>query len=110
MTLAEGCKILTIVNNAEAGFQNGTVLEVTQLSIDGIYGRKENGEEIFVPIHEFKEEEVYVADEVKNGQLTQIQKRRHVASAYMLPVKICAGFVSARVQGRTFDTEGVIDY
>ena len=66
--------------------------------------------EVYVPIHEFKEDEVYVSDEMKDGVKIQVQKRRHVASAYMLPVKLCAGFVSARVQGRTFDCEGVIDF
>ena len=40
----------------------------------------------------------------------QVQKRRHVASAYMLPVKLCAAFSCSRVQGRTFDFETVVDF
>lgn len=110
VTVAQGCKVITLVNNPDAGFQNGTVLTLTNVSRDGVYGVKESGEEVFVPIHEFKEDEVYVAEEVKDGSRIQVQKRRHVASAYMLPVKLCAGFVSARVQGRTFNQEGLIDF
>lgn len=88
VTLAGGCKVLCLVNNPDGGYQNGTVITVGQMSTDGVYGTKEDGTEIFVPIHEFKEDEVYVADEVKDGSPVQVQKRRHVASAYMLPVKL----------------------
>jgi hypothetical protein len=110
VTLAQGCKVICLVNNREAEIQNGLVLTITQMSTDGVYGVKENGEEVFVPIHEFKEEEIYVDEENKDGVPKQVQKRRHIASAFMLPVKLCAGFVCARVQGRTFDSEGVIDF
>lgn len=110
VTLAVGCKVITLVNNPEFGYQNGTVLTITQMSSDGIFGVKDSGEEIFVPIHEFKEDEVYVSDENKDGVVRQIQKRRHVASAYMLPVKLCAAFSCNRVQGRTFNFETLVDF
>lgn len=110
VTLAVGCKVITLVNLPEAGFQNGTVLTITSMSTDGIYGTKFNGEEIFVPIHEFKEDEVYVSDEQTDKGLIQVQKRRHIASAYMLPVKLCAAFSCNRVQGRSFDFETVVDF
>lgn len=112
VTLAEGCKVITLINEQTGAYQNGTVLTVTQMSSDGIYGVKDNGEEVFVPIHEFKEDEVYVAEEVDKEKsiVRQVQKRRHVASAYMLPVKLCAAFSCMRVQGRTFDFETVVDF
>lgn len=110
VTLAPDCKVICLVNLPDLGLQNGLVLTVTQCSSEGIYALKESGEQVFVPIHEFKEDEIYVADETKDGELRQVQKRRHVASAYMLPVKLCAGFVSARTQGRTFNCEGLIDF
>lgn len=110
VTLAEGCKIITLVNLPDSGFQNGTVLTVTQLSVDGVWGTKENGEEIFVPIHEFKEDEVYADTQNKDGVVVQVQRRRHVASAYMLPVKLCAAFSCNRVQGRTFNFETLVDF
>ena len=110
VTLAVGCKVITLVNNPELGYQNGTVLTLSQLSSEGVYGVKDSGEEIFVPIHEFKEDEVYVSDETKDGVIRQVQKRRHVASAYMLPVKLCAAFSCNRVQGRTFNFETVVDF
>ena len=110
VTLAEGVSVITLVNNPENGYQNGTELTVTQMSTEGIFGVKHNGDEVFVPIHEFKEEEVYAAEEFIEGVKTLVQKRKHVASAFMLPVKLCAGFVSARVQGRNFNKQGVIDF
>ncbi|AUR87502.1 Pif1-like DNA helicase [Vibrio phage 1.101.O._10N.261.45.C6] len=110
VTLAVGCKFLTLVNNPDAGYFNGTVLTATQVSSDGVYGIKEDGVEVFVGIHEFKEEEVYVADAMKNGIKTQVQKRRHKASAYMLPAKLCAGFTFSRCQGKSINSEMVLDF
>jgi hypothetical protein len=110
VTLAVGCKALCLVNNPESGYQNGTIITITLISSDGVYGLKDDGNEVFVPVHEFKEDEVYIDNETKNGVIQPIQKRRHVASAYMIPLKLCAGFVSARVQGRTFECDGLIDF
>ena len=45
---------------------------------------------------------------VKDDKIQQ-QERVHIDSAYMLPVKLSAGFVCARVQGKTFNRKGLID-
>lgn len=169
VTVAEGCKVLCLVNCPEGTYQNGTEITITNVMPDeGVYGEDENGREIFVPIHEFKQEEI-VAKEVstedistsdlvstlaynlttedihsfysKNksntslaGELTKkgmldklsradltklygvkvmdklkIQEREVVDRAYMLPVKLSAGFVIAKSQGRTFNRKGLID-
>ncbi|QXN60174.1 hypothetical protein KUA24_107 [Vibrio phage HNL01] len=110
VTLAEGVKILTLVNNPEEGYFNGTVLTCTQLCADGVYATRKDGTEVFVSLHEFKEEELYAAEEDRNGISTLVQKRRHVASAFMLPCKIFAGITFARCQGKTIDEEVVIDF
>jgi len=147
VTLAEGCKCICLVNDPEGNYQNGTEITVTGILVgEGIFGVKDSGEEIFVPIHEFKQEEiefhetpveslniyelrsevvkalglanvpenlgreklnklynVHVKDKVKQ------QDRVHIDSAYMLPVKLSAGFVCARCQGKTFNRKGLID-
>lgn len=147
VTLAEGCKCICLVNDSEGAYQNGTEITVTTILVgEGIYGTKDDGREIFVPIHEFKQEdieftevassdlsdldiesalrkvlsdedmqgvktrkdleklyEVHVTDKVKH------QDRIHIASAYMLPVKLSSGYVVSRCQGKTFDRKGVID-
>lgn len=110
VTLAEGVKFITLVNNPEEGWFNGTILTATAVSSDGVYAIKEDGEEVFVGIHEFKEEELYADTVTKAGVEQLVQKRRHKASAYMLPVKLCAGFTFARCQGRTINQELVLDF
>lgn len=110
VTLAEGCKFITLVNNPEAGWFNGTVLTATQVSSDGVYATKSDGEEVFVGIHEFKEEELYAAKEERGGIIRDVQKRKHVASAFMLPAKLCAGFTFSRSQGKSIDQELVLDF
>lgn len=110
VTLAEGVKFITLVNNPDQGYYNGSVMTVTQLTSDGIYAEKPDGSTVFVGIHEFKEEEVYATEEVRNGVMQAVQKRKHVDSAYMIPVKLCAGFTFARCQGKTLDQEIVLDF
>ncbi|CAH9014866.1 recD-like protein [Vibrio phage 496E54-1] len=110
VTLAEGCKFITLVNNPEAGWFNGTVLTATQVSSEGVYATKEDGEEVFVGIHEFKEEELYAAKEERHGVIRDVQKRKHVASAFMLPAKLCAGFTFSRAQGKSINQELVLDF
>lgn len=171
VTLAEGCKVICLVNDQEGSYQNGTEIAVTSILEDeGIYGRKENGDEIFVAVHEFKQEDIEFVEtpvqEVNSSEKRKLilkhcdkkllvktlkgkfvdtadesftedklpyllgclstdavdqlyiqnvkdkamhQERVHIASAYMLPVKLSAGFVCARVQGRTFNRKGLID-
>lgn len=110
VTIGEGCKFLTLVNSPEEGFMNGTLLTCTQATTEGVWAEKEDGSSVFVGIHEFKEEEIY-ADECEiNGEIVKVQKRKHVASAFMLPVKLAAGYSFARCQGKTFDYETVLDF
>ena len=110
VTLAEGAKFITLVNNPDQGYYNGTVMTVDQLTSEGIHATKLDGSKVFVGIHEFKEEEVYAAEETKNGITSLVQKRKHVDSAYMIPVKLCAGFTFARCQGKTLEQEIVLDF
>ncbi len=110
VTLAEGCKFLTLVNNPEEGYFNGTVLTATQVTSDGVWADKADGTSVFIGIHEFKQEEVYAAQEERYGGLVNVQKRKHVASAWALPVKLCAGLSFARCQGKTLESEIVLDF
>ncbi len=110
VTLAEGCSFLTLVNNPEEGYFNGTVLTAKQVTSEGVWADKDDGTSVFVGLHEFKEEEVYAAQEDRYGETVTVQKRRHVASAWMLPVKLCAGFSFARCQGKTIQREVVLDF
>lgn len=162
VTLAVGASVICLVNDPEGYYQNGTELTITSiLDGEGVYGVKPNGEEVYVPLYEFKQDEIVAVpkpvsdlsvedmigkliecgkvvedeDQVKKGviiheealSLTRLQlenkytkgvkdenkilmqDRVTIDTAYMLPVKLCAGFVSARVQGRTFNRAGVID-
>lgn len=148
VTLAEGCKVIALVNNEEGGYQNGT--EVTVKSIfpnEGVVGLKEDGSEIFIEMHEFKQEEIVAVEAtpeslksydvvnklIEEGILSEeeqetltreslnklystkvkdkilVQERQHIASAFMLPCKLSAGYVIARSQGKTFNRKGLID-
>lgn len=169
VTISEGCKVICLVNDSEGAYQNGTELTVTTVLLgEGIYGEKDNGEEVFIPLHEFKQEEIEFVEtpvqevrlpdkklriledchkkvlirifkerfndeeDYSEGKINYLlgclsqedvnelytehvknkikhQERIHIASAYMLPVKLSAGFVCARCQGRTFNRKGLID-
>lgn len=147
VTLAEGCKCICLVNDPEGYYQNGTEITITNILVgEGVFGLKDSGEEIFVPIHEFKQEDIEfheipveslslseiqaaVTDALKDEtdvnllsrkELNKLytihvkdkikqQERVHIDSAYMLPVKLSAGFVVSRCQGKTFNRKGLID-
>lgn len=170
VTVAEGVRVICLVNDPDGNYQNGTEIKVTYAYVgEGIYGEKEDGTEVFVPIHTFKQEEIEfvdtdvgllsvnqkmecLLDQVDNDKLSerckaviyteeeeineislrtlllslpvdtlnqfytnlvkdkiQHQERVVVDTADMLPVKLSAGFVCARVQGRTFNRKGLID-
>ena len=108
--LGEGCKFITLVNNPEEGYMNGTLLTAVQVTSEGVWAIKGDGTNVFVGIHEFKEEELYAEEVEVQGKIVKVQKRRHVASAYMLPVKLAAGYSFARCQGKSFDYETVLDF
>ncbi len=77
VTLAEGCKLITLVNNEEGGYQNGTEVTVKDiLPSEGVIGIKEDGSEIFIELHEFKQEEIVAVEEkVENLKLSQIMDK-----------------------------------
>lgn len=109
--IAVGCKFINLVNSPEQGIYNGTVLTCTGgISSEGLFAETKDGEQVFIGIHEFKQEEVYAGEEDRNGILTQVQKRRHIASAWHLPIKLCAGFSYARSQGKSLEGEVVLDF
>ena len=110
VTIGEGCKFLTLVNSPEEGYMNGTLLTCTQATTEGIWAVKEDGSSVFVGVHEFKEEEVYAEECELYGKVVKVQKRKHIASAYMLPIKLAAGYSFARCQGKSFDYETVLDF
>ena len=169
VTLAEGCTILCLVNCPVGTYQNGTELTVTSiLNGEGVYGINSEGVEIYLPVHEFKQEEIVAVEkEIRDINLNElmgklenelslksifelyaekwddleweegltavqmlsrfsredlnryynkfvkdkilVQERVLIDSAVMLPVKLSAGFVTAKAQGRTFDRKGLID-
>lgn len=112
LTLAQGVEVITLVNDQENRWQNGSNAVVEMMTTEGCYLKFDHsGETHFVPIYEFEAEETYIeaVAGIEEGSVISIQKRKKIGSCHMLPCKLSAGFTIARCQGRTFDKKGVVD-
>lgn len=110
--LSVGIEIITLINDQEGRFCNGSFGKVLSMECDGIWVRFNNSDEdVFVEYHTFKETETYIESEVlqEDGTKKDEKRRKEVGYFTQIPVKVAASFTFFRSQGRTFDREGVID-
>jgi hypothetical protein len=109
-----GQEIITLINHAEGDFVNGDFGTIVDICTEGtgIYMKKKSGEDVvFVEVHEFFEEEVYVEIDVpqEEGGFADELRKKKVGGCKALPIMGSSGMTIARSQGRTFTTPIVID-
>ena len=112
ITLAEGLDYITTMNDMDGNFNNGSFCTVKSMTEEGAWCYFPHAkEEIFVPIHEYKEHETYVAKDVKqdDGSVKDELRRAEVGKCYQIPLKQCAAISAHRSQGKTFDKKGIVD-
>ncbi|MCP4986753.1 MAG: hypothetical protein GY928_12080, partial [Colwellia sp.] len=118
ITLKVGMPVITLTNEQNGLWSNGSYGHVTQLSTEGIYVLfKGNGEEHFVPLHLFEETETTVSDEVVTVEVEgvvssttkKVLNKEVIGSAFQLAVKPAAAFSVFRMQGRTLDVPALVD-
>ena len=110
--LADGAEVLTLTNNIEGFWANGSAGVCEMVTSEGCYiNFHDSGETHFVPIHTFEEEESYVENDVvqKDGSLKDVLRKRKIGSCEQISVKLAAAYTFSRVQGKTFNREGVLD-
>ena len=112
ITLAAGLDIITLVNDQEGRFANGSFGSIVSIGVEGCYVKFEaTGEVHLVEMHEFTEEEAYVEVDVvqEDGSLKDILQRKVIGVCSQVPIKQASAFTIARSQGRTFTCPMTLD-
>ncbi|BAV80879.1 AAA ATPase [Vibrio phage RYC] len=110
--LAEGMDCITLVNDPEGEYNNGSFCTIEHLTEEGAWCHfHHNDSKALVPLHEYKEYETYVKKDVTqdDGSVRDEQRREEVGKCTQIPLKMAAAFSVHRSQGRTFDKEGKLD-
>ena len=112
--LKEGLKVITLINDpsGEGKFVNGTQMHVLSCEHEGTWCRVvRTGEEVFVPVHEFEEQEIYVERQEPNleGELVDILGTRVKGTCSTLPLKASSCLSGHRAQGLTIDYPVLVD-
>lgn len=109
--LSVGLDVITLVNDKEGNFCNGSFGKVTCMQENGVWIRF-HGElsDTFVGIHRFVESETSIGEVTQDDGSVQEEKiKKDVGSFKQIPVKIAASLTFYRSQGRTINKQGVID-
>lgn len=112
ITLCQGLECITTVNDEYGEFFNGSLCTVEQCCIDGCWAiLKSTGKRIWVPLHEYKQEETYVEKGVvsETGEVRDILKRRETGTCTQISLLQASSITTHRSQGKTFNTQGIVD-
>jgi hypothetical protein len=112
ITLAAGLDIITLVNDQEGRFANGSFGNIVSIGEEGCYVKFEaTGEVHLVVPHDFTEEEAYVEVDVaqEDGSVKDVLQRKVIGVCLQVPIKQASAFTIARSQGRTFTCPMTVD-
>ena len=112
IVLCEGLECITLVNDQEGQYSNGSFCKITSLSTDGAYCYfPHNNSEVFIGLHEYEQTESHVEKGVQqeDGSVRDVLKRSTVGKAAQIPLLQSSAFSCHRSQGRTFNKDGVLD-
>lgn len=112
VVLCEGLDCITTINAEDGSFFNGSLCTIEVTEVDGCYVKMHStGESVFVPLHEYRQEESYVEKNVEqeDGTVKDELKRRVSGTCIQTPLLQASAITSHRAQGKTFEEKGLID-
>jgi ATP-dependent DNA helicase PIF1 len=112
LRIKEGLPVITLVNEENGLYNNGSSGIVEQLTSEGVYVKfNATGETHLVAPHKFYQTESYVCgtETTEEGEVRDIIGQRVTGSAECIPLKLAAGMTCHRAQGRTIDSPAIVD-
>ena len=112
LALKVGLKVMTLINDQEGRYMNGSLAEVTNMTSEGVTVKfAHNGVECLIEPFEFESKELYIADSYvdEDGEVKHVMESRVKGSCIHIPLKQASALSVHRSQGATIATEFVID-
>ncbi|CAH9014804.1 putative accessory helicase [Vibrio phage 249E41-1] len=112
ITLSKGLECITLTNDQDGRYFNGSFCTITDLSTEGCYCYfPHNDSEVFIGWHEYEQTETYVQKDVQqnDGTIKDVLKKNIIGKCRQIPLLQSSAFSCHRSQGRTFSKEGVLD-
>ena len=111
LELKVGARIMTLINNTEEGYSNGSMGTCIGLLIDGIIAEMDNGAVVKINRHEWEVKEYEtVKGKNKEGKVEEKVKLKKIGSFEQLPIKIAFAITTHKSQGQTFDSVVIDPY
>ncbi len=110
--LKKGLQVISIVNDPEGKWVNGTKMTVVQPTAEGVFCTiNRTGEELLIPLHTFEEQEMYVESQEMNkeGVLTDVLGTRTKGTCTTVGLKPAAALSGHRAQGMSIDFPVLVD-
>lgn len=110
--LKEGLQVISLTNDQEGRWVNGTAMTVVQCTSDGVWCTiNRTGEQVLVPPYTFEEQEIYVEGKSINaaGEVIDVLGTRVKGSCTTIGIKPSASLSGHRCQGMTADFPILID-
>ena len=110
--LCEGLECLVTVNDEFGEYFNGTLVRLTQLTSEGCYAKTvAEDKQVFIRLHEYKQEETYVEKDVlqDDGFRKDVLRKKEVGTCIQVPLVQASAITCHRAQGKTFNNQGVVD-
>lgn len=104
-----GSPVITLVNDQEGKFHNGSFGHVTQVVVgEGVYVKLAvNDEEVFVPMFDYENREYFTDTHKESGE--DFLNQRVIGNCIHYPIKQASCISVYRAQGRTLDTPYILD-
>lgn len=112
ITVCEGLRVMTINNDQEGRWVNGSVgTVISVLYGESVQIRFDNGEEHYVEPYTWENKETYVEKDVvqDDGTKRDVLKEKHLGSFTNIPIVQASAFSISKSQGLTITTPFVID-
>ena len=111
INLKLGAPVITLINDEDGRFFNGSYGHVTGFTDEGVLIHFKTTEETHeVGMHQFTEDESYIAQETNDeGVLVDVVKKKTVGGANQFPIKLAAAYTTARAQGKSFGCPVTLD-
>ena len=109
--LKKGAPVITLVNDEEGRYFNGSYGHVTGFFPEGV-GVKfvGSGETHYIDVYQFTEEEPYVVEETnEEGVVVEVVKKKVIGGANQYAIKLASAYSISRAQGKTFGCPVTID-
>lgn len=112
LELKVGLKVMTLVNDQEGHYQNGSLGEVVDMTLEGVFVKfAHTGEVHCIPPFEFEEQEMYQESVTWNalGEEIPVMGTRTKGKCTQIPIKQASAMSVHKSQGATINTSFGID-